>query len=63
MDILQLLERMLAETPEYQYLAPVMSRKQLLATIAEIRRLRRVVAVLATEEKASAQPTEPCANL
>ena len=44
MDILKQLEKALAATPEHQHLAQPISRKQLAATVTELRRLRAAVA-------------------
>lgn len=50
MDILTKLERTLAETPEHQHLTAPLTRKQLVAVIAEIQRLRHVSADRLTAE-------------
>jgi hypothetical protein len=44
MDILATLEQMLAITPEVNHSAPPLTRKQLAAAVAEIRRLRTACA-------------------
>ncbi len=50
MDILATLERLLAATPEHTHSAPPLTRKQLAAAVAEISRLRTVIAELVTAE-------------
>lgn len=50
MDILTKLERTLEQTPAHQHLAAPLTRKQLVAVIAEIQRLRTVSADRLTAE-------------
>jgi hypothetical protein len=50
MDILVTLERLLAATPEHNHSAPPLTRRQLAAAVAEISRLRTVIAELVTAE-------------
>ena len=52
MDILEQLERLLAATPEHQAIAPNLSRRQLVATITELRRLRAAVAAVEADAQA-----------
>lgn len=59
MDILEQLQRVLDATPEHQYLAaqPI-SRRQLVAIVTELRRLRAAVAAAEAQTPTSHQPNQ-----
>jgi hypothetical protein len=63
MDILQQLVQLLDDTPQHNHSAPPLTRKQLVAIVTEIRRLRTVEAELATAEADAQARTDNNPNL